>query len=331
MLQATVWDRAFGGSTMILHIDGTTQPNTPVQPEYMKAHVYLPPSFIAENPHTHNTIARLVQTFIEEVGVPTIARWKRAATALGWKLLQPGRPTAPNSSSLPLIPSSASSHYVFPGRPYGSLNNSATSFNNASSYPSSPTDDSSSTHSFGSNDFTRRGPDDSVLALMERYAELEVDLQQAKERLADAQNEAAKYQKKFEDASMTNASLTIELIGLGAREFPSAPAHKRPSPSALKASTSPSEAPFSPSKAFSSPLKTSPSKPSAVPSSLGPAKASVPRSNYDMPFTQAASVSSWPLASSASSLSTETMSHIPEPVSLFCRLVFSPSSLILCH
>ncbi|KAJ7726650.1 hypothetical protein B0H16DRAFT_1697973 [Mycena metata] len=31
---ATTWDRAFGGTTMIMHVDGTTRPNTPAKLQY---------------------------------------------------------------------------------------------------------------------------------------------------------------------------------------------------------------------------------------------------------------------------------------------------------
>ncbi|KAJ6624400.1 hypothetical protein B0H10DRAFT_2212813 [Mycena sp. CBHHK59/15] len=46
---ATLWDRSFGGSTIVLHVEGTTVPNTPVLPEYLRCTAYLPPSFLAQN------------------------------------------------------------------------------------------------------------------------------------------------------------------------------------------------------------------------------------------------------------------------------------------
>src|ERR1700675_2390084 len=145
---------------MILHVDGTTQPKTPILPEYVKAHVYLPPAFIAENPESHLSIARIVQTFIEDFGIPTIARWKKAAIALGWKLGQSGALPIINPSELPLVPTSATSSYIFSGRPFSSLG--------LSTAPSSS---------------------DEEVNLMERCAELEHDLRRINEDLARTKEE----------------------------------------------------------------------------------------------------------------------------------------------
>lgn len=112
---------------MIIHIDGTTQPSTPALPEFLKAHVYIPPYLLAEFPESHESVARAVQTFIEGVGVPTVMRWRRAAEHNGWSLTQKGHDVTPSPQVLPLIPppiSNTSSYYVFPGRPYGSLSQS---------------------------------------------------------------------------------------------------------------------------------------------------------------------------------------------------------------
>jgi hypothetical protein len=60
---------------MVLHIEGTTAPNTPTAPEYLLAAVCLPPFFLANHPTSHPAIARIAQTFIESVGVPTVQDW----------------------------------------------------------------------------------------------------------------------------------------------------------------------------------------------------------------------------------------------------------------
>jgi hypothetical protein len=73
--QATLWDRAYGGYTMVVHVDGTTPPKAPALPEYLKAHVYLPPNLVSEFTDSHRPIASIVQSFIEAVGVPTVLRW----------------------------------------------------------------------------------------------------------------------------------------------------------------------------------------------------------------------------------------------------------------
>lgn len=106
---------------MVIHIDGTTAPGTPSAPEYLKAQVYLPPStVVAELPNAHNSIAEMVQSFIENVGVPTKARWERVGRSyFGWSL------KAPKSSrvfppllrfSTPIPPSAfGNSIYIFHG------------------------------------------------------------------------------------------------------------------------------------------------------------------------------------------------------------------------
>jgi hypothetical protein len=122
--QATTWDRAFGGTTMIIHIEGATVLGAPIRPEYMKADVYLPPQLITELPDTHSTIASIVQTFIESVGIPTVNRWATAARNLGWSLTQRGPVITPSTYYPQLVPSPVSptsAHYIFRGRPYGSL------------------------------------------------------------------------------------------------------------------------------------------------------------------------------------------------------------------
>ncbi|KAJ6544751.1 hypothetical protein DFH09DRAFT_1321609 [Mycena vulgaris] len=104
---------------MILHVDGTTHPAAPLAPEYLKANVYLPPSFVQENPGSHQSLASIAQLFLEHIGVPTVAAWTRRGRALNWSLGQQGTVPVP-SRNLPVIPSAeapGSSHYVFRGRP----------------------------------------------------------------------------------------------------------------------------------------------------------------------------------------------------------------------
>ncbi|KAJ7118515.1 hypothetical protein C8R43DRAFT_1137261 [Mycena crocata] len=102
---ATVWDRLFGGTTMILHIEGTTVPNT------------LP------LPH-HGAIAQIAQLFIEAIGVPTVQQWRTNAHLRGWRLTQPGPTPTPNAATSILVPqplAAGSAHYKFRGRPVGAL------------------------------------------------------------------------------------------------------------------------------------------------------------------------------------------------------------------
>ncbi|KAJ6571928.1 hypothetical protein B0H19DRAFT_1064944 [Mycena capillaripes] len=102
---ATKWDCAIGSTTMILHVDGTAHPAAPLTPEYLKANVYLPPSFIQENPDSHQSLASIAQLFLEYVGVPTVAAWTRRGHTLNWPLGQQGTVPAPPRRNLPVIPS----------------------------------------------------------------------------------------------------------------------------------------------------------------------------------------------------------------------------------
>ncbi|KAJ7695222.1 hypothetical protein B0H17DRAFT_1198911 [Mycena rosella] len=120
---ATKGDHATGSTTLILHVDGTTVPGAPLMPEFLKAHVYLPPSLIKENPGSHATITTIAQLFIENIGVLTATAWTRRAYARSWPLSQGNGlvPAAPSTAHLPLIPSPifGSSYYLFRGHPIG--------------------------------------------------------------------------------------------------------------------------------------------------------------------------------------------------------------------
>lgn len=109
---------------MVMHIDGTTIPNTPAAPEYLRVSAYLPPSFIASQPASHGSIAQIVQMFVESVGVPTVNQWRLNANLRGWPLTQQGPGANPNPPSPTLIPAPRdpdSAHYKFMGRPVGVL------------------------------------------------------------------------------------------------------------------------------------------------------------------------------------------------------------------
>ncbi|KAJ7267849.1 hypothetical protein C8J57DRAFT_1613969 [Mycena rebaudengoi] len=120
---ATLWDRLFGRTTLILHVEGTTVPNTSSLPEYIRCSAYLPPSFVADNPGRHGDIARIVQLFIESVGVPTVDKWRTNAHLRGWPLNQAGplpRQNVPGSTLIP-SPRPNSAFYTFMGRAVGEL------------------------------------------------------------------------------------------------------------------------------------------------------------------------------------------------------------------
>lgn len=92
----------------------------PNVPENTRAAVYLPPSTVVkELPDAHETIAFIVQAFIEQVGIPTIDRWTVAAkNHLNFSLTMSGR--APIKSYTSFIPPPVKvgyAHYIFQGLP----------------------------------------------------------------------------------------------------------------------------------------------------------------------------------------------------------------------
>ncbi|TFK59016.1 hypothetical protein BDN72DRAFT_906217 [Pluteus cervinus] len=97
----TCWDRAFGGSTIVIHVEGTLQPGAPVEPEYIRAYTYLPP--ITPNiPEAHKPIVEMVQVFIRHVGIPSAHRFRDAAEATGWQFTSSTRNPVPYESTLTL-------------------------------------------------------------------------------------------------------------------------------------------------------------------------------------------------------------------------------------
>ncbi|KAJ6456852.1 hypothetical protein C8R45DRAFT_1110651 [Mycena sanguinolenta] len=118
----TKWDRATGGTTFIVHVNGTVAPGTPSAPEHLKAQVYLPPHFLAHHPQAHPAIAFLVQTVIEQIGVPTVQDWRNKAARV-WTLTETnhGLPATQPAVLIPAPVNPRSAHYVFLGRPANQL------------------------------------------------------------------------------------------------------------------------------------------------------------------------------------------------------------------
>lgn len=85
--------------------------------------MYIPPHLLIEQPDCKRSIAAIVQAAIENIGIPTVKRWREAARGFGWSLSQPGHISTP-SQNIHLIPppvSPGSASYIFRGRQYGSL------------------------------------------------------------------------------------------------------------------------------------------------------------------------------------------------------------------
>ena len=125
-IQAALWDRAFGGSTLIIHVEGTTRPNSPSHPEYIKLDVYFPGYLVEENPSFSSIISQMVQTYIINTGIPTIKQWERCARS-NWlinnsrshqvPLPYPPQPIQPDATPR------GSSTFVYNGRPINSDSN----------------------------------------------------------------------------------------------------------------------------------------------------------------------------------------------------------------
>ncbi|KAJ7016787.1 hypothetical protein C8F04DRAFT_1280624 [Mycena alexandri] len=176
-----------------LSINGTTSPGTPVSPDYLRASVYLPPSFLRRTPEAHPAIANIAQTFIESVGVPTVRAWVQDATATGWRLTQPGGPVqrnhVPDHVLIPLPQQTGSSHYIFRGRPFGAVPSSTTA--PAATTPASSADDSTLDLP-PSPVSTRYGSEEplsaesiALLSALERVAILEGEVEELRQYLED--------------------------------------------------------------------------------------------------------------------------------------------------
>ena len=120
VVQAALWDRTFGGATLILHVEGATRPNSLKLPEYIKSDVYFPGYLIEANPRFSPIISELVQKFIVDIGMPVIERWEQCARSI-WPLTQgAGRGVPPPYPSQPMQPDAiprGSSTFVYNGRP----------------------------------------------------------------------------------------------------------------------------------------------------------------------------------------------------------------------
>jgi hypothetical protein len=74
-------DRAYGGVSLFLHVEGANRPNSPLHPEFVKANVYFPGYLYIKDARFPPIISRMTQQFITEIGLPVIERWERCARA----------------------------------------------------------------------------------------------------------------------------------------------------------------------------------------------------------------------------------------------------------
>lgn len=112
-------DRAYGGATLIVHVEGTKRPNTPLSPEYVKADVYFTGYLFNEDTRFPPIISRITQQFIVDIGLPVIERWERCARQK-WSLTQglgnPPPPPYPDQDEQPVAIPKGSSIFIIHGR-----------------------------------------------------------------------------------------------------------------------------------------------------------------------------------------------------------------------
>ncbi|KAI9057833.1 hypothetical protein FKP32DRAFT_1681073 [Trametes sanguinea] len=116
---ATLWDRFTTGVTWILHSDATRRPGASVDPTEATVHVYAPPSIINSVPSAPFALARSVQLFVEGAVLDAMTRWDTLTNKRVWS--KAGPPADPRPPPPSLLPSSTSTHFVFRGRPAGTL------------------------------------------------------------------------------------------------------------------------------------------------------------------------------------------------------------------
>jgi len=120
ILQASLWDRTFGGTTLIIHVEGATRPGSPNEPQYVKADVYFPGHMVREVPYTSIVVSDIVQWFIRDIGIPTIERFNRCARLL-WNMSPYSGPIPapyPLQTTSPMASPPGSSVFTYYGKQY---------------------------------------------------------------------------------------------------------------------------------------------------------------------------------------------------------------------
>lgn len=122
--QSALLDQVTGGTTLVVHLPGAAEPNTPPAPEYIKAYTYFPGTILKEvmaegDPERIDDIIQLV---IRELGVPTVKRFERAfkrawASLPGTKIPSTSIPRPlPSMQGIPRPVPDRSCRYLFFGR-----------------------------------------------------------------------------------------------------------------------------------------------------------------------------------------------------------------------
>lgn len=118
-----------GGSTIILHHPGATSPNVNIAPETLKANIYINSKVLEEHEELHAVVAHITQLFVADYATPLANAFADTHTRHKWgnstMVQTPTKGKAQTEEPImplipcPILPTSA--HFVFPGRPAGSL------------------------------------------------------------------------------------------------------------------------------------------------------------------------------------------------------------------
>jgi hypothetical protein len=212
---------------LVIHVEGATIPGAPVLPECLKADVYLPPHLLDEYPECQLPIAAIVQTYIEDIGIPTVNRYIAAGRKFGWSFTQNRSTYAiPSSQNLPLIPPPAkagSAHYVFQGRPYGSLP-LPPQHSNSDQHRPMPTASSPSSRSESTDGYFLDDPNTLELTLLnaaEKIADLESGLERAALAEANYVKEITNLRKELAETYATLRQQEARLAEHTSSSYPS--------------------------------------------------------------------------------------------------------------
>ncbi|KAH7903976.1 hypothetical protein BJ138DRAFT_1119867 [Hygrophoropsis aurantiaca] len=117
----TLRDRLTGGTTLVIHHPGATEPSAELVAENLKAEVYIDPCMLIKHPELHAVSAEVVQMFIECFACANAKDFREMRDTLGWSKRDNNAPSPSKAASrIPptLIPAHStplSNRFVIPG------------------------------------------------------------------------------------------------------------------------------------------------------------------------------------------------------------------------
>ncbi|KAI0658036.1 hypothetical protein C8Q70DRAFT_934639 [Cubamyces menziesii] len=115
----TAWDQITGGATIMVHTNGTRRPSAPNMLTESSLDAYAPPHLIDELPNLAYAFAQIIQEFAQGIALDTMECWDKLSNKKSWSTDGPA--PDPITPSPALLPRSLSTHFLFHGRPWGSL------------------------------------------------------------------------------------------------------------------------------------------------------------------------------------------------------------------